>query len=367
LKTVALSDLVEIKYGKALKAEDRPDDGAYPVYGSNGIVGTSHESLVTHPTIVIGRKGAVGEAHLAEHGCWPIDTAFYTVPLPEYEFDLRYLLLWFRSIDLKRLAITSTIPGINRDTLGAQRIPLPPLDEQRRIVAILDEVEALRQLRARADARMTEFIPALFNQMFGDPATNPKGWPVVTLAQCTDRIIDCPHSTPEFQASGSICLRTSNLGKGYWIWDDTRYVTPEEFNSRISRSEIVEGDIILSREGTVGIAAIVEPQMTVCMGQRLVQVRADSVSTISEYLLYVLLHKLDPDRIDHEMVGSTSRHFNVKQIREMKISLPPLGLQREFATQAVEARALKTQQALARDRADDAFQSLLHKAFSGNL
>ncbi len=69
--------------------------------------------------------------------------------------------------------------------MKAVEIPLPPLDEQHRIVRILDEAEALRQLRARADERMAEFIPALFNQMFGDPATNPKGWPIFLLGDIT--------------------------------------------------------------------------------------------------------------------------------------------------------------------------------------
>jgi len=125
-RKVPLGELVELKYGKALKAEERPENGHFPVYGSNGIVGTSDNALVDHPTIVIGRKGAVGEAHLAEHGCWPIDTTFYTSPRPGTNFSLHYLLLCIRSIDLKQVAITSTIPGLNRDTLASQIILVPP-------------------------------------------------------------------------------------------------------------------------------------------------------------------------------------------------------------------------------------------------
>src|SRR5215208_4214473 len=96
-RKIPLSDLVEINYGKAFKAEDRPNDGIFPIYGSNGIVGKSYEALVKSPTIVIGRKGAVGEVHFAENGCWPIDTAFYTSSLSKHEFNLRYLYLYLKS------------------------------------------------------------------------------------------------------------------------------------------------------------------------------------------------------------------------------------------------------------------------------
>ena len=180
---VLLSELVEINYGKAFKAEDRPTDGIFPIYGSNGVVGKSYEALVEYPTIVIGRKGAVGEVHLAENGCWPIDTAFYTSSLSIHEFSLRYLYLYLKSLNLKTLAITSTIPGINRTTLYRQEIPLPPLAEQERIVCVLDEAEALRKLRSQASERMDEFVPALFHEMFGDVEINDKEWKTKSLGE----------------------------------------------------------------------------------------------------------------------------------------------------------------------------------------
>ncbi len=79
-----------------------------------------------------------------------------------------------------------TVKHLSSKQIENISIPLPPLNQQRRIVSILDEAEALRQLRTRADARMAEFTPALFNQMFGDPATNPKGWMLHRLEDLLD-------------------------------------------------------------------------------------------------------------------------------------------------------------------------------------
>lgn len=178
---VRLDELISLEYGKALKAEDRVSSGRFPVYGSNGVVGTHNQALFDEPTIIVGRKGAVGEAHIAMNGCWPIDTAFYSVIRQSGVVSLRYLLHWFKSLDLKSMVITATIPGLNRSTLYSLLVPLPPLAEQERIVALLDEADALRKLRAQADQRTADLIPALFHDMFGDPATNPMGWPTVKL------------------------------------------------------------------------------------------------------------------------------------------------------------------------------------------
>lgn len=181
--TKPLGELVSLEYGKALKAEERSSNGRFPVFGSNGIVGAFNRALVSEPTIVVGRKGAIGEVHLTENGCWPIDTAFYTVLRERNTVSLRFLLLWFRSVDLKSLAITSTIPGLNRNTLYSQPVPVPPLTEQERIVKLLDEADELRKLRTQADQHTAALIPSLFHEMFGDPVTNPKGWAQSSFAE----------------------------------------------------------------------------------------------------------------------------------------------------------------------------------------
>ena len=153
--------------------------------------------------------------------------------------------------------------------------------------------------------------------MFGDPVMNPMGWTEKLLKDVTDLIADCPHSTPVWTEKGRICLRTSNLTVGGWNWSDTRFVSEESFALRIKRAQIIPGDIILSREGTIGVAAKVEPGMDLCMGQRLVQVRSKDKIVHPEYLLHLLLWSLSPSRINRFLVGSTSQHLNVGDLRTM--------------------------------------------------
>lgn len=246
-------------------------------------------------------------------------------------------------------------------------VPLPALEEQRRIAAILDQAETLRTQRRQVLAHLDTLTQSLFLDMFGDPMANPKGWIAQPLQKVCDLINDCPHSTPDWTSSGVICLRTSNLTIGGWNWADTRYVSEATFRDRSKRGYLVAGDIVLSREGTVGIAAIVQDGMELCMGQRLVQVRPVSSALEPEYLLRHLLYVLSPSRISQLMVGSTSQHLNVKELRALQIPCPPLALQQTFATRIQAIAALKASHRAALVQLDALFASLQQRAFAGEL
>lgn len=258
-------------------------------------------------------------------------------------------------------------PNISQGVIKDLEVPLPPLPEQKRIAQILDKADELRQKRQQSIEKLDELLQATFIDMFGDPVTNPKEWEKETIEKVCKQVIDCPHSTPKWTESGEICLRTSNLGKGEWIWDDTRYIDTVQFEERTRRSKLFTGDIVLSREGTIGIAAIVEKDMNLSLGQRLVQLTPNTEIILSEFLLQVLLYDLDPIRITRLMVGSTSKHINVKDLRNLKIFIPPLELQEKWTVFSNKLRQQK--QVLKKQLAqqENLFQSLQQRAFNGEL
>ena len=171
---------------------------------------------------------------------------------------------------------------------------------------------------------------------------------------------------PKWTSSGKVAIRTSNLTQGGWSWKDKRFVSEEDFHDRSKRGYVKSGDIILSREGTVSVLAIVGKEMEICLGQRLVQLIPDFLAN-NYYLLHLLLYELEPERISRIMVGATSKHLNVKELREMNLPVPPLTLQNQFAEriQAIEAQKLQTQASL--QKSEDLFNSLLQRAFKGKL
>jgi type I restriction enzyme, S subunit len=117
-----VGDVLSLKYGKALKKNDRID-GHYPVYGSGGIVGSHNELLVGGPGIVVGRKGSVGTVYWSDESFYPIDTVFYVDP--KEDCPMQYLYFLLIELDLQRLSADSAVPGINRNSIHSQSIVTP--------------------------------------------------------------------------------------------------------------------------------------------------------------------------------------------------------------------------------------------------
>ncbi|EGR4125451.1 hypothetical protein DDN69_14230 [Vibrio cholerae] len=150
-----LKTLIKMHYGKALKATDRIE-GEVPVYGSNGVVGSHNEHLWDQPTVVIGRKGSVGEANLAFTPSWTIDTAYYVEIIDHKVLNLMYFYYFADRFDVSSISQKGVKPGINRNDYLNLSFPLPPINEQERIVEKLDALltridTAIEHLQSKLD------------------------------------------------------------------------------------------------------------------------------------------------------------------------------------------------------------------------
>ena len=136
-----LGDFMTLNYGISLPENDRVP-GDFPVFGSNGIVGNHNSFLIEAPCIIVGRKGSAGEINWSNKNCTPIDTTFYVELLEENSTDLKFIYLVLKSLNLSSMKVGSGSGGINRNTVYAIRVPMPPLDIQKQLVAkvaILEE------------------------------------------------------------------------------------------------------------------------------------------------------------------------------------------------------------------------------------
>ncbi len=265
------------------------------------------------------------------------------------------------------LAAGAVVKNLNISLVKGVEIPLPPLPEQKKIANILDVADNLRQKDQQLIEKYTALSQSLFLDMFGDPVNNQMGWDKRNLQDLVKSVIDCPHTTPNWTSSGKVAIRTSNLTQGGWSWKDKRFVSEEDFHDRSKRGYVKHGDIILSREGTVGVLAIVEMEMEICLGQRLVQLIPDFSLANNYYLLHLLLYELEPERISRIMVGATSKHLNVKELREMSLPVPPIDLQNQFAERIQSIEAQKQLALASLEKSEALFNTLLQRAFKGEL
>lgn len=326
--------------------------------------------ICTKDDVMIGRYGPpVFQILRGLEGAYNV-ALMKAEPKSNVDKDYLYYLLkqdaLFRLIDglSQRTAGQS---GVDMDALKNYPVFLPPLPDQKRIAAILDKADGLRRKNQQAIQLADKFLRAVFLDMFGDPVANPKGWEKRSLEDVCSKVIDCPHSTPKWSDNGFICLRTSNLTKGDWSWNDKRFVSEETYKERTKRAELKANDIILSREGTVGIAALVPENEQMCLGQRLVQLRVNSDILTPEYMLFILLYELEPERISNVMAGSTSKHLNVKDLRNLAVAIPPLGKQQAFSKVFLKIKNKEKQNRLNNHFGNKLFSSLCQKAFAGEL
>ena len=164
-------DVCTLEYGSSLPKEKRVD-GQFPVVGSNGITGYHNEYLVEGPAIVVGRKGSAGEVTLIEKNCFPIDTTYYVKQTNTQESNIIYLYWLLKSLNLPDLRGGAGIPGLNRtDVYQAHRLPLPPLEVQKEIVA---EIEGYQKVINGARAVLDNYRPHI--------PIHPD-WPIVELGE----------------------------------------------------------------------------------------------------------------------------------------------------------------------------------------
>jgi len=148
-----LGDVFNFEYGDNLPAPKRSQSGEYPVYGSNGIVGTHETYLTNEPAIIVGRKGSAGALNIATGPSWTTDVAYFV--RPPRDIDLRFTYYLFSTLRFDDLG-KGIKPGLSRKEAYALRIALPPLAEQKRIVAKVDELMALcDRLEAQQQERET--------------------------------------------------------------------------------------------------------------------------------------------------------------------------------------------------------------------
>jgi len=331
----------------------------------------THLKLVPSGALLLAMYGAtVGRLGILGTPATTNQAICHIIPDPKIA-DVCYLfhLLRAQVPNIVARGVGGAQPNISQGIVKDLRIPLPPLEEQKRIADILDRAEALRAKRRAALAQLNELTQAIFIEMFGDPVKNPKNWDKKSLEDLCSYIIDCPHSTPKYEECITLypCIRTTELKNGYIDWSKMKYINEKGYKERTKRLIPVEGDIVYGREGTYGEAIRIPKNTNICLGQRVMLFRPNHNLCNSEFLWALVRSDGIYQQAFKKTSGSTVGHVNVNDIKKFICFCPPLLLQDEFSTIVKSIEILKEKQQQSFLEINNLFDSLMYEAFSGKL
>ncbi|HKZ02901.1 MAG TPA: restriction endonuclease subunit S, partial [Pyrinomonadaceae bacterium] len=262
----------------------------------------------------------------------------------------------------------ATMTTIDQQSLASIPIHLPPLAEQRRIAEVLDRAEALRAKRRAALAQLDSLIQSLFLDLFGDLATNSKGWPIRRIG---DLLASASYGTSKKSgATGEFpVLRMNNITRnGEMDFTDLKFM--DLAASHRDRYLVRKGDVLFNRTNSadlVGKTGIFREQESMAYAGYLIRLRVTKDN--DPEFLSAFLNSCYAKQMLRGMCKSIigMANINATEIQAMRIPQPPLALQREFANRVHAVEKLKTAQRASLAELDALFATLQHRAFRAEL
>lgn len=287
--------------------------------------------------------------------------------------DSKYVHQFFQTPDyweqVTRSARGVAQPGVNASTLKVLKVPLPAIAEQRRIAAILDKVNELRAKRRAALAQFDTLTRSIFFDLFGDPATNPKGWPTSSLASLVSEGDTINYGV--VQPGGDLddgvpLIRVGDLLEGRVNHQSLKKIA-SAIEANYKRSRLRGNEILVSCVGSIGVIALADESVK---GFNIARAVARIPLGKAVNRMFIAAY-LKTDFVQHyftnELRTVSQPTLNIKQLSETLVILPPLALQMEFDRRVAAVEKLKAAHRASLAEVEALFASLQHRAFRGEL
>lgn len=365
---IDLNSISRPRQWKTLSMDMLSNDG-YPVYGANGKIGFYKDYTHEFPTLTITCRGATcGTVHITEPKSYINGNAMALDNLTK-QIDIKFLYYFFIQRGFNDIISGSAQPQITGEGLRKVKIPLPSLSTQKRIAEILDAADALRRKDQELLKKYDELAQAIFIDMFGDPVRNEKGWEVKKLGDLFSNSVKCG-------PFGSALKKDEYIKSGIpvWIMDNIQdydfnkegclFISEEKYNDLKSYS-LSNGDVIISRAGTVGKMCVVNSEYEKSIiSTNLIKISLDKNKINPFY--FIRLMKYFGKKIGRLRTGSDDgfTHMNTGVLAGLEFSLPSIEKQNDYV-EIIEN--IQTQTFKLEVIPINLFNSLIQKAFKGEL
>jgi type I restriction enzyme S subunit len=403
-KKIELGKLVEIKYGKDISTKELKSIG-YPVFGANGVIGFYSQYLYEEEQVLISCRGAYsGKINLSPPKCFVTHNSLVLGHLREEILIKRFLFYALQAIDKTKMITGSAQPQVTINNAKTLEVPIPPLHEQRRIVAklekLLEKVEASRTrlekipailkrfrqsvLAAACSGRLTadwrqenSGVPYAEGLYEGEPPgayALPESWNWISSSKLFTYVTSGSRGWAKYYTEeGAVFLRVGNLDHDSIKLDlrSVQYVSPPR-NAEGRRTKVERGDILISITADVGMVALVEDEIEEAYINQHIALARPANNIDRRYLAYYLTCEIGgQEQFRNLQRGMTKSGLGLDDIRSIWVPGPPLPEQYEIVRRVEELFALadriENRYQKAKAHVVKLTQSLLAKAFRGEL
>ncbi len=328
---VKLEDVCERGSSNLKQSDVEGKNGDYAVYGASGYIGSVdfyHQEL---PYVAVVKDGAgIGRTVLLPAKSSVIGTMQYLLPkrnvLPEY---LGYVV---RYMHLEKYFSGATIPHIYFRDYKNEEFNLVPADRQKEIVATLEKLEAIVSARRQQLQKLDELVKSRFIELFGDPVSNPHGYPKIPLSKLAEIKIGPFGSLlhkEDYIANGHALVNPSHIVAGKISVDKELTVSDEKFRE-LSAYHLQVGDVVMGRRGEMGRCAVVQTGGLLCgTGSILIRTKGE---VTADYLQKIISFPSFKKGIEDMAVGQTMPNLNVPIVSKFQIIQPPIEVQNAYYT-----------------------------------
>lgn len=309
-------------------------------------------------------NGKIGQAHLGVR--YGMGSTEFHVIRPTDAIDARYALHFIRQSKIRdtgtlRMTGSAGQRRVPTKYLSDLTTPLPPLDEQRRIAAILDKADAIRQKRRQAIAHLDTLAQSMFHDLFGEHND------FVELQTVCDKITDGTHQSPQWDNSGIPFLFVSNITSGEINFSTKKFISEGTWSDLTRRTPIEIGDVLYSTVGSFGIPAVVRTTSRFAFQRHIAHIKPVAEKIDSDFLSAQLASAFVLRQAKRAARGIAQPTINLADIKKYSIIVPPIEEQRRFSLLHTRLRTQKRILHQSAQELDQLFASLQSLAFRGEL
>lgn len=258
----------------------------------------------------------------------------------------RFLMYYLQSMRpyLERESRGVAQKGIYLKQIGSLTIFLPPLDEQRKIAAVLDKVSDLIAKRRQQLDKLDMLVKARFVEMFGDFVYDRNRWQICEIGDVADTIDPQPsHRTPPISSDGVpyIGIAECNYKTHFIDFDKARKVGQNVLMEHLERYSLSEGDFIIGKIGTIGKPFFIPAKQNYTLSANTVLIKPIKDKIVPQFLFAIFQSEYMGRIIDAEKKSTSQPAFGIQKVRRIEIPMPPMALQEQFAAFGVQVDKLK--------------------------